>query len=293
MVEIVSGSSYMSQLGKKWGLRTPKQLYRMLKLHRTSFDTILDNMFNALDEVNGLFTFPTIAAVARMKPELVQRIEKEGHEVASHGYNHVRYPTISADAREQDLLLSLQIFKKLGIKISGFRAPYDNYTDDMPDLLEKTGLIWDGGFGYRPEHREKTHFFHADIDGQESSVTYIPLNIWSDDYMIDRMGMGPEIMSKVLKREVAKAAPTGGVIMFDLHPVRMGQRKYVGCLRNVIEHANSIGAWCTTPTEAVKYWNTHSTWKGDSKFCLLLTGDIDNWVFSDYLRRILWKRMTR
>ncbi len=283
-------SSYIGQLGKKWGVRAPRQLYHMLKLHRTAFNTILDNMFATLDEVNGRFTFPTIAAIAKMKPELVQMIAREGHEVASHGYNHVRYPTISAQARKEDLLLSLQVFNNLGIKVSGFRAPYDNYTDDMPELLEKTNLIWDGGFGFRPEHREKTHFFRVVIKGHESNVTFIPLNMWSDDYMIDRRGMEPKTISKVLKREVTRIAPTEGVIMFDLHPIRMGQRKYVGCIKEVIEYANSIGAWCTTPTEAVKYWNAHSRWKGDSKFCLLLTGDIDNWVFSDYLRRVLWRR---
>jgi peptidoglycan/xylan/chitin deacetylase (PgdA/CDA1 family) len=292
-VEIVSGSSYVAQLGKRWGFGAPRQLYRMLKLHKTSFSTILDNMFSVLEEFNGRFAFPTIAAVAKMKPDLVRSIEKEGHEVASHGYNHVRYTTISAQAREQDLLLSLQVYKRLGLKITGFRAPYDNYTDDMPELLEKTPLIWDGGFGYRPQHREKTHFFRAEIDGRKSRVTYIPLNSWSDDYMIDRMKMGPHAISKVLKREVSKTSNSGGVIMFDLHPIRMGQKRFVKCLGDIIEHANGLGGWCTTPTEAVQYWETHSKWKGDSKFCLLLTGDIDNWVFSDYLRRVLWKRMQR
>ncbi|MFW9974941.1 MAG: polysaccharide deacetylase family protein, partial [Candidatus Thorarchaeota archaeon] len=123
----------------------------MLKLHRTSFNTILNNMFGVLDEFDARFAFPTVAAIAKMNPELVKRIEEEGHEVASHGYNHVRYPTISVQARQQDLLLSLQVFKKMGVKISGFRAPYDNYTDDMPELLEQAGLLWDGGFGFRPE----------------------------------------------------------------------------------------------------------------------------------------------
>lgn len=293
MVEIVSGSSYIAQLGKKYGLGAPRQLYRMLMLHRTSFHNILENIFATLDEVNGTFAFPTVAAVAKMKPDLVRSIEKEGHEVASHGFNHVRYPTISAKARERDLILSLQVFKKLGIKISGFRAPYDNYPDDMPSLIEKTGLIWDGGFGYRPQYREMTHFFHVDIENQKSQVTYIPLNRWSDDYMIDRKGMGPDAISRVLKREVSKVASKHGVIMFDLHPIRMGQSKYVGCIRDVIEHSNSIGGWCTTPREAIQYWNAHSKWKGDSEFCILLTGDIDNWVFSDYLRRVLWKRMRR
>lgn len=247
-------------------------------------------MFSALEEVDGRFAFPTIAAVAKMRPELVKMIVHEGHEVASHGYNHVRYPTLTAEARERDLRLSLQVFKELGIEISGFRAPYDNYTDDMPFLLEQAQFTWDGGFGYRVEHREKTHFFHTDIDGLQSKVTYIPLNIQSDDLMIDRLGMGPRDVSKTLKAEVSKAAVTKGAIMFDLHPIRMGQSEFVDCLKEVTEHAQGLGAWCTTPTEAVKYWNTHGKWKGDSTFCLLLTGDIDNWVFTDYLRRVLWQR---
>ena len=262
----------------------------MMKLHRTPFQTILHNMFTVLEEVDGRFAFPTIAAVAKMKPDLVKMIVDEGHEVASHGYNHVRYPTLTSQERERDLRLSLQVFKKLGIDVNGFRAPYDNYTDDMPELIEQTGLIWDGGFGYRAEHREKTHFFHADISEQKSRVTYIPLNIQSDDRLIDTMGLNPQEVTKTLNTEVSNAAKTNGVIMFDLHPIRMGQPEYVGCLRDVTQHALGLGAWCTTPTEAVKYWEAHRRWKGDSKFCLLLTGDIDNWVFSDYLRRILWRR---
>ena len=102
--------------------------------------------------------------------------------------------------------------------------------------------------------------------------------------------MGPKRVTHTLKAEVNNVAKTDGVIMFDLHPIRMGQAEFADCLRDVTEYAKGLGAWCTTPTEAVKYWNSHGNWKGDSTFCLLLTGDIDNWVFSDYLRRVLWRR---
>ncbi len=247
-------------------------------------------MYNVLDEFNGKFTYPTIASVARMKPDLVKEIEQQGHEVASHGYNHVRYPTISAEAREQDLTLSLQIFKKIGVKITGFRAPYDNYTDDMIALLDKRGLIWDGGYGYRPEYREGNSFFNVDIDGVTSSVTLIPLSVWSDDRMIDTLGMTPGQVSSKLKKEVEIESKRGGVIMFDLHPIRIGQKSFVGCLRDVLEYSNNLGGWSTTPTDAITYWKKHNGWKSDSTFCLLLTGDIDNWGFSDYLRRTLLKR---
>lgn len=286
----MSRLGYIGQLQKKWGLRAPKQLYRMMRLHRLPFKTILRNMFEALDEVDGKFAFPTIAAVAKMRPELVREIVKEGHEVASHGYNHVRYPSLSAKGREDDFALSLQTFRKLGIKIEGFRAPYDRYTPDMPAMLEKYKLVWDGGYGYQTEHREKTHFFQVDLDGTPSDITYIPLNIWSDDLMIDKRGMGSQAVTKIVNQTITETSKTGGVIMFDLHPIRMGQPEFAVCLREITEHAQGLGAWCSTPGDAVKYWNSHKKWKGDSSFCLLLTGDIDNWVFSDYLRRMIWKK---
>lgn len=286
----MSKTGYLGQLTKRWGLKAPRQMLRMMQLHRTPFKAILGNMFEALEEGNGMFTFPTVAAIAKMRPELVREIIKEGHEVASHGYNHVRYPSLNAQERERDFALSLQTFKKIGISISGFRAPYDRYTDDMPMMLEKYGITWDGGFGYRPEHREKNHFFNVDIEGKSSEITYIPLNIWSDDLMIDGRGMGPEAITKTLNKTITQSSKTQGVLMFDLHPIRMGQKRFVDCLRDICIHANNLGAWITTPSKAVHYWNTYKRWSGDSTFCLLLTGDIDNWVFSDYLRRVIWKR---
>ncbi len=280
---------YAYQLFRRWGLAAPRQFYRMLRLHSTPFSTILDNLFATLDPYSAKFAFPIVAAVAAMRPDLVHNIMDEGHEVASHGYNHVRYSTLSEAGRERDVRASLSVLRKLGVRVNGFRAPYDNYTDDLPSILHGLGLVWDGGFGYRPEHRGTRSFFHQDVNGTESVTTFIPLNAWSDDLMIDRMNMRPEQITRRLSTEVEETAKQGGVLMFDLHPIRIGQSKYVGCLASLLEQASTLGAWIPTPSEAVKHWNTHGQWKGDSTFCLLLTGDIDNWVFADYLRRQIWR----
>lgn len=290
MVRRVSTLKYISQLQRRWGTRVPKQIYKMWKLHRAAFGDILHNIFEALEPTHAKFAFPTVAAVAKMRPELIKRIVEEGHEVASHGYNHVRYPTLSAAEREKDLALSLQAYRNMGVKISGFRAPYDNYTDDMPLLLDKLGLLWDGGFGYREEYRNTNSFFKMSKDGGQTGTTFIPLNIMSDDLMIDGRGWGPSAVSAALKQEVRKASSTHGVIMFDLHPIRMGQQSYAQCLHEVAEYAQNLGGWTPTPTDAVTYWSKHGEWKSDHDFCLLLTGDIDNWVFADYLRRVIWRQ---
>ncbi len=285
----LAAARYVHQLVKRWGMRAPRQFLKMVRLHKTPFKELLTNIIETLDSFDAKFAFPTVAAVASMKPDLVKMLIDAGHEVASHGFNHVRYPQVTSQAREEDLRRSIATFRKMGIEVSGFRAPYDNYTDDMPALIDRLGLLWDGGFGYRPEHRELTHFFHVPIDGRPSRTTFIPLNVWSDDRMIDTLGMSPLQISRRLKHEVKIAAGHGGVIMFDLHPIRIGQPKYVGCLRDVVAYTQELGGWCPTPTEAIQYWNREKRWKNDATFCLLLTGDIDNWVFSDYLRRQIWR----
>lgn len=284
--------NYASQLYRRWGVDVFKKLYRMIELHSTPFETILGGLFDTLDDYNGRFTFPTVAAIANMRPDDIRGIASQGHEVASHGFNHLQYTKLSKEERERDLELSLYTFRRINVPIQGFRAPYNNYTDDMTYLLEKYGLTWDGGYGYRTEHREKNHFFNVDLGDKKSSVTYIPLNVLSDDRLIDRMGLKPESVTKRLNQEVRRRAKAGGVTMFDLHPIRIGQPEYVGCVGEVLEHAHGLGAWSTTPAEAVRRWKSHGRWKGDSSFCLLLTGDIDCWTISDYLRRILWSRHT-
>jgi hypothetical protein len=159
--------------------------------------------------------------------------------------------------------------------------------------VNELGLLWDGGLGYRKEYRNLNEFFTPDAAGTLSTTTFIPLNEWSDDRMIDTLGMIPSQVSNALVTQIEKAAQHGGVVMFDLHPIRIGQKKYVACIEDVLEKTNSLNGWSTTPTEAITQWKNHKSWKGDASFCLLLTGDIDNWGFSDYLRRTLLKRYMR
>ncbi len=284
---------YIRQLQKRWGSKSLLQFVRMLVLHRTPFEDLLQNIFDALDTYKARFAFPIVASIARMRPDLVHMIMQEGHEVASHGFNHLRYPQLSPSQRKRDLKQSIHTFARMGVSVKGFRAPYDNYSDDMPAMIDEFNFVWDGGFGYRPEHRTRTDFFRIQTDKGKSRTTFIPLNYWSDDRMIDKMRMSSEMISKILKAEIQKVALKGGVVMFDLHPIRIGQSEYVGCLRDIVEYTHTLGGWVPTPSKAVSHWNKNGSWKSGTKFCLLLTGDIDNWVFSDYLRRQILKLYDR
>ena len=269
------------------GKKLLQDALRMYRFHRTPFEEIIVNMGRILEKHGARYTFPTVASVAGQKPELLRGILESGNELAVHGFRHLRYSLLSEEAQKSDIERAGRTFRRLGLPFTGFRAPYNDYTDMALSVLEAQGFRWDGGFGYREEYRKKADFFRIPMDGRESKIVYIPVCAWTDDTMIDRLGLTPAEISKTLKRVLDVAHQQRGLVMFDLHPIRIGQPEYIRVLDEIIAHGTDLNAWFPTVTEAVDHRTRHPGWKGDADFCCLLTGDIDNFAFLDYLRRIL------
>jgi peptidoglycan/xylan/chitin deacetylase (PgdA/CDA1 family) len=259
---------------------------RMFRLHSVPFSTLLQNMFTVLERHQAKFTFPLVASIALKDVELTRQILRNGHEIAVHGFNHVNYSYVTEKQQDDDIRKALATYKALGINVCGFRAPYNVYTEGSAKLVEKYGFLWDIGIGMNAKYRDGNSMFRIQIDGHESSFTCIPLGLFADDYMLDMRGLSNRQMEKELKHVIKETRENGGVIMFDLHPIRMGQNKYIGVLNNVVKYGTELGGWFPAVTEAVNHWNRHGNWKDDAPFCCLLTGDIDNYTFLDYLRRL-------
>ncbi|MDB5678010.1 XrtA system polysaccharide deacetylase [Sphingomonas bacterium] len=69
-------------------------------------------------------TFFTLGWVAERYPALIRRIADEGHEVASHGWDHDRVFTLTADSFRADLARARTALEQAsGQKITGYRAP--------------------------------------------------------------------------------------------------------------------------------------------------------------------------
>jgi peptidoglycan/xylan/chitin deacetylase (PgdA/CDA1 family) len=259
----------------------------MWKFHRLSFDEILNNIFEQMEEYNAGFTFPTIASVTPYHPDNIRSILKEGHEIANHGFKHVRYEHLTDVMQYQEFQKSMDIFNKYNIPIHGFRAPYNNYNDTTINLVEEFGYNWDGGIGYRPEYRETHELFRFQFSDHRSSYWNIPLHRYSDDHLIDRYGLNADEMSRAIIPIIREMPQKGNVLMLDLHPIRIGQPEYSKVLGDLLYEAQAAGAWTPTVNEAVTYWDKHGKWPNNTTFCFLITGDIDNFVFFDYLRRLI------
>jgi polysaccharide deacetylase family protein (PEP-CTERM system associated) len=69
-------------------------------------------------------TFFTLGWIAERYPEMVKRIVAEGHELASHGYGHLRASDQSRAQFDQDIRSSKALLEDLGGQaVVGYRAP--------------------------------------------------------------------------------------------------------------------------------------------------------------------------
>lgn len=86
-------------------------------------------------------TFFILGYIAENFPDLIRKIQEEGHEIASHGYHHLDIRQLTKEQFEKDLLLSINTLEKItGNKVLGFRAPFfsiDKNTFWAIDILKK------------------------------------------------------------------------------------------------------------------------------------------------------------
>jgi len=108
-----------------------------------NMDVILDLL--AKNEVKA--TFFVLGWIAERYPDLVRRISAEGHEIASHGYNHELVYNLTPEEFKADVVRSKKMLEDIsGQEIIGYRAPSFSITDKSIwaiDVLKETGYQYD------------------------------------------------------------------------------------------------------------------------------------------------------
>jgi polysaccharide deacetylase family protein (PEP-CTERM system associated) len=91
-------------------------------LHRVERNS--DAVLSLFDDAGVKATFFTLGWVAERYPALIRRIADAGHEVASHGWDHARVFTMTAEQFNDDLRRSRSAIEDAaGQRVSGYRAP--------------------------------------------------------------------------------------------------------------------------------------------------------------------------
>lgn len=99
-------------------------------IRREDWDTVPCRIERNMDRILDLFceldvqaTFFTLGWVAERYPHLIRRIVAEGHELASHGYEHVRVVNQDPAAFRSDVTKTKTLLEDLsGVEVQGYRA---------------------------------------------------------------------------------------------------------------------------------------------------------------------------
>ncbi len=88
-------------------------------------------------------TFFVPGFTADTYPDMVRRIIDEGHEIAHHGYLHEPMQGISLQDETEFLLRGLEALDRVGVRPSGYRAPWWEMNWHTPQLLAEHGFLYD------------------------------------------------------------------------------------------------------------------------------------------------------
>jgi polysaccharide deacetylase family protein (PEP-CTERM system associated) len=122
-------------------------------IDRASWDSLDLRVERNCDAILALFadagvtgTFFTLGWVAQRRPDMMRRIAAQGHEIASHGWDHARVFTMDRTGFAQDLARARGVLEDVtGQAVTGYRAPsfsIDARTPWAHDVLAQAGYAY-------------------------------------------------------------------------------------------------------------------------------------------------------
>ncbi|WP_273208480.1 XrtA system polysaccharide deacetylase [Marinobacter subterrani] len=116
-----------------------------------------DKLLELFSERDVKATFFTLGWVAERSPELIRRIQKAGHEIASHGYSHQLVYSQTPAVFRDETRKSKQILEDItGEPVTGYRAASYSITAQSRwalDILCEEGFTWDSSIF--PVHHDR------------------------------------------------------------------------------------------------------------------------------------------
>ncbi len=136
-------------------LRVEENTYKLLDL-LDSFDCLGYGSGQEFLKIKA--TFFVLGWVAERVPHLVREIEKRGHEVASHGFEHILNLDCTLDEVDADLKKSKKLLEDiLGSPVRGYRAPNFSVNNRILEVIQEAGYYYDSSYNSFASHGRYGH----------------------------------------------------------------------------------------------------------------------------------------
>jgi polysaccharide deacetylase family protein (PEP-CTERM system associated) len=198
-------------------------------------------------------TFFTLGWVADRHPRLIRRIVDEGHEVASHGWDHDRVFTLDAASFRADLARAKSALEDAsGQKITGYRAPSFSIDQRTPWAHS---VLADEGYRYSSSVAPIAHDHYGWADAPKhayrpvagSDLIELPISLASfvGRKIVTGGGFFRLLPGEITYRAIARANRADRPAVFYFHPWDMdpGQPRVANApIRSKLRHYPRLGA---------------------------------------------------
>lgn len=134
------------------------------------------------DELGARATFFVLGVAARAHPRLLEAIADAGHEIGSHGDQHLPVYSQSPEEFAADLMRSRWTIAELtGRQPAGYRAPAFSITDETPwvhDVLAEQGFAYDASRHDAPRLRGRARPAGAAPHRLGNGLWELPVAVW-------------------------------------------------------------------------------------------------------------------
>jgi peptidoglycan/xylan/chitin deacetylase (PgdA/CDA1 family) len=186
-------------------------------------------------QVRATFFIPGING--ERYPKIVRAILDHGHEVGIHGYTHTRPTLLTRSEERLELERALDVFTTAGAKVTGYRAPGWDPSDETVNLLEARGITYasqlmDDLYPYRyPGHR----------------LIELPVHWMLDDWPhfgwhtgdSARNIKGTQEVEAIWREEFDGIRKFGACFILTLHPDVSGRPSRLALLGRIIDYIRS------------------------------------------------------
>ena len=187
-----------------------------------------DKLLSIFDEHNVRGTFFVLGWVAERYPDLVKRIARAGHELASHGYWHQLVYDLTPEEFAQDIADSKDaIASACGIEVVAYRAPSFSIVEESLwalDILAENGFRIDSSIFPIGGHdryglADATKEIH-DIETDHGTIREFPPSAWSRGRIHIPIGGGYFRLFplKLTLKAIQAVRAEGRPAMFYTHP---------------------------------------------------------------------------
>ncbi len=197
---------------------------------------ILD-LFDSVKEQQVHATFFVLGWIAQRFPDLVREIGKRGHEVASHGYNHILCSLESNEKLKKDLTDSKKLLEDItGSAIHGYRAPNFSISAETLKVIEDCGYLYDSSFNSFSMNKR-----YGSVDFSRNHKKGIIYQISKSFFEIP--------ISNLTFRYLKTDLPWGGGGYFRLYPLSIFKKGIQSILQNEEAYVFYMHPWEVDPKQ--------------------------------------------